>query len=110
MRKSVVIVLSAILTCLVAGPVSASESIRYLLGPEDHLTLKVWDLRNGEPYQWLALSGEFVVGADGTVSLPIVGELKARGLSHWRSRERNWGRASVQGGLGDQARPLRCRS
>ncbi len=81
MRKSIVIVLSAILTCLVAGPVSASESFRYLLGPEDHLTLKVWDLRNGEPYQWLALSGEFVVGADGTVSLPIVGELKARGLS-----------------------------
>ncbi len=63
------------------APAAAAEPSRYLLGPEDHLTLKVWDLRNGDPYQWLALSGEFVVGADGTVSLPIVGEIKAQGLS-----------------------------
>ena len=53
----------------------------YRLGPEDHLMLKVWDLRNGDPYQWVALTGEFVVGADGAVSLPIVGELRAQGLS-----------------------------
>ena len=43
--------------------------------------LKVWDLRNGEPYQWAALTGEFVVGADGTVSLPLIGELRAQGMS-----------------------------
>lgn len=81
MRKPTLLALSAFLLLPMAGPVSAGEPSRYLLGPEDHLTLKVWDLRNGDPYQWLALSGEFAVGADGTVSLPIVGELKAQGLS-----------------------------
>ncbi len=64
-----------------AAPARADEAGRYRLGPEDHLMLKVWDLRNGDPYQWVALTGEFVIGADGTVSLPLVGELKAQGLS-----------------------------
>jgi protein involved in polysaccharide export with SLBB domain len=63
------------------GTARADEPKPYRLGPEDHLMLKVWDLRNGDPYQWVALTGEFVVGADGTVSLPLVGELKAQGLS-----------------------------
>lgn len=66
---------------LSAVPARADEAKPYRLGPEDHLLLKVWDLRNGDPYQWVALTGEFVVGADGTVSLPLVGELKAEGLS-----------------------------
>ena len=81
MRQSSLLALAALFLLPLVAPASAAEPSRYLLGPEDHLTLKVWDLRNGDPYQWLALSGEFVVGADGTVSLPIVGELKAQGLS-----------------------------
>ncbi len=81
MQKSILLALSAILACPLAALASTAESSRYLLGPEDHLTLKVWDLRNGDPYQWLALTGEFVVGADGNVSLPIVGELRAQGIS-----------------------------
>lgn len=63
------------------GTARADEPKPYRLGPEDHLMLKVWDLRNGDPYQWVALTGEFSVGADGTLSLPLVGELKAQGLS-----------------------------
>ena len=81
MHKYILLVLSAILAYPLINSASAAEPMRYLLGPEDHLMLKVWDLRNGDPYQWLALSGEFTVGADGTVSLPIIGEIKAQGLS-----------------------------
>lgn len=63
---------------LLASPAIAAP---YKLGPEDHVMLKVWDLRNGDPYQWVALNGEFSVGADGNLSLPIVGEIKASGVT-----------------------------
>ena len=72
--------IAAALACSVSL-VSAEQTTPYLLGPEDHLMIKVWDLRNGDPYQWTALSSEFVVGADGTISLPLIGEVKAQGLS-----------------------------
>ena len=74
---------AAALTVAVAyGATARAEEVKpYRLGPEDHLTIKVWDMRNGDPYQWAALTGEFVVGADGTISLPLVGELKAQGIS-----------------------------
>ncbi|MDP4004399.1 polysaccharide biosynthesis/export family protein [Methylobacterium sp. NEAU K] len=61
---------------------SAAEiSGRYLLGPQDHLTIRVYDLRRntGEAYSWTALNGEFTVAADGTVSLPLIGQIKAAG-------------------------------
>jgi len=54
---------------------------RYLLGPQDRLTIRVYDLRRntGEAYSWTALNGEFAVAADGTVSLPLIGQIKAAG-------------------------------
>lgn len=64
-----------------ASTAFAADAKPYTLGPEDHLMLKVWDLRNGDPYQWVALNGEFVVGADGDLSLPLVGGVKARGVT-----------------------------
>lgn len=60
---------------------SAEIKPTYTLGPEDKLLLKVWDVRNGDPYQWVALNGEFSVGPDGLISLPLVGEIKAAGES-----------------------------
>lgn len=52
----------------------------YRLGPEDRLQIKVFDWRtgSGEAYQWQALNGEFVVGADGAVSLPLLGDVQAQ--------------------------------
>lgn len=57
------------------------EAGRYLLGPQDHLTIRVYDLRRntGEAYSWTALNGQFVVAADGTVSMPLIGQIKAAG-------------------------------
>lgn len=53
----------------------------YVLGPQDRLMIRVHTLRKnaGEIYSWPALNGEFSVGADGSVSLPILGEVKAAG-------------------------------
>lgn len=62
--------------------ISNSQSLpSYGLGAEDKLMLKVWDIRNGDPYQWAALTGEFSIGADGLLSLPIIGEIRATGES-----------------------------
>ncbi|PVE21800.1 sugar transporter [Microvirga sp. KLBC 81] len=53
----------------------------YVLGPQDRLMIRVHTLRKNaaEIYSWAALNGEFSVGADGAVSLPILGEVKAVG-------------------------------
>ncbi|WCS24356.1 polysaccharide biosynthesis/export family protein [Methylobacterium sp. NMS14P] len=60
---------------------AADEAGRYVLGPQDHLTIRVYDLRRntGEAYSWTALNGQFVVAADGTVSMPLIGQIKAAG-------------------------------
>ena len=60
---------------------TALEEKSYVLGPEDRLMLKVWDVRNGDPYQWVALNGEFSIGADGNISLPLIGDVAAQGLT-----------------------------
>ncbi|MCJ2089600.1 polysaccharide biosynthesis/export family protein [Methylobacterium sp. E-005] len=60
---------------------NAYSQARYTVGPEDRIALKVWDVRNGDPYQWVALTGEFIVGADGRLSLPLIGEVPVAGLT-----------------------------
>jgi protein involved in polysaccharide export with SLBB domain len=56
---------------------------RYMLGPQDHLKIRVYDLRRntGEAYSWAALNGEFTVAADGTVSMPLIGSIRAAGTT-----------------------------
>ncbi|WP_162003589.1 polysaccharide biosynthesis/export family protein [Microvirga tunisiensis] len=55
----------------------------YTLGPQDRLMIRVHTLRKnaGEIYPWAALNGEFSVGANGSVSMPIMGEIPAAGRS-----------------------------
>lgn len=68
---------------LMAGPAFAGAEApgRYVLGPQDRVMLRVYDLRRntGEAYSWAALNGEFNVGADGSVSLPLIGRVQASG-------------------------------
>lgn len=55
-------------------PVSAAaQSMDYLLGPADKVRVTVY----GEP----TLSGEFFVTGSGLMSLPLIGEIKAGGLT-----------------------------
>lgn len=56
-----------------AAPASAQTDQRYNLGPGDQVRVTVF----GET----DLSGEFKVGDDGNISLPLIGPIKAQGLT-----------------------------
>jgi polysaccharide export outer membrane protein len=64
------------LASLAAPPARAGD---YQLGPQDRLRIKVFEWRANaeETHEWASLSGEFVVGASGKVSLPLLGEIDA---------------------------------
>jgi len=57
------------------GPVGGApvDPKAYVIGPEDMLSIRVWR----EP----ELSGQFPVRPDGKISLPLVGEIQASGLT-----------------------------
>ncbi|HVC50569.1 MAG TPA: polysaccharide biosynthesis/export family protein [Stellaceae bacterium] len=61
-------------------PVSASS---YRLGVGDKIQLRVLEWRRtvGEVHEWAALKGEAKVGPGGNVSLPLLGPVKAAGLT-----------------------------
>jgi hypothetical protein len=52
--------------------VSAARA-EYLLGPDDTLTIRV--------YEWPDLAGDFRIGPDGRISLPLIGNVSAAGVS-----------------------------
>mgnify|MGYP001627545602 CR=1 FL=1 len=56
-----------------APAVSPVQSMDYLLGPADKVRVTVY----GEP----SLSGEFFVTGSGLMSLPLIGEIKAGGMT-----------------------------
>lgn len=59
--------------CLIgASPRAAAETAQYRLGAQDRLRIHV--------YEWPALTGEFTVGAEGTLSLPLIGQISVTGL------------------------------
>ncbi len=74
---------AAVLTSLVMLTSTASatdvQESPYRLGAEDKLRIKVYDWRKdvGDVHEWTALTGDFTVGAAGTVFLPLVGEVMA---------------------------------
>ena len=75
-------VLFSIAIALAGADLASAGSLpdtSYSLGPQDKLRIKVYDWRTGagEMHEWPALTGEFVVGASGEVSLPLVGEIPA---------------------------------
>ena len=67
--------------CLETLRSQEKASNKYYLGPGDALNIRVYDLRKttGEAYPWAALNGEFSVGSEGYISMPILGEIKASG-------------------------------
>ncbi|AWB20360.1 sugar ABC transporter substrate-binding protein [Methylobacterium currus] len=54
----------------------------YALGPLDRVRLRVfeWRASRDEIFAWTALNDEFTIGADGTLSLPIIGDIPVAGL------------------------------
>ncbi|WP_167858515.1 polysaccharide biosynthesis/export family protein [Methylobacterium nonmethylotrophicum] len=69
-----------------AGPgvaaAAAGSLAGYALGPLDRIRLRVfeWRASRDEIFAWTALNDEFTIGADGTLSLPIVGDIPVAGL------------------------------
>ena len=64
--------LVALLTAAGVG-LAARQSGNYVIGPQDVLTITVWDQAD--------LSGKFTVEADGSFSFPLIGRIKAGGLT-----------------------------
>ena len=60
-----------------------AETMSFPLGPRDHLRLRVgqWDPMQGIYVPWLDFGGEYLVGSNGTLSLPLIGTLMATGRS-----------------------------
>jgi polysaccharide biosynthesis/export protein ExoF len=84
MRKLLLagIFLTAILsgmTALAASPGGAD----YRLDVGDKLRVKVFEWRSatGDVHEWTPLTAEYDVGADGAISMPLAGSLKASGLT-----------------------------
>ena len=61
-----------------AGSGSAQE---YVLGPQDTLRIRVFEWRpsTGTAYEWVPLTGEFMISSSGNLSLPIIGSISANG-------------------------------
>lgn len=68
------------LLALFAAPAGQAME-EYRLGPQDRLRLKIFEWRASKDiiFEWTALNDEFTVGADGFLSLPFVGPVKASG-------------------------------
>jgi protein involved in polysaccharide export with SLBB domain len=60
-----------------------AEAGPYRVGPQDKLRIRVFEWRQSidQIYEWTALNGEFRIGASGQVSLPLLGEIPATGLT-----------------------------
>jgi exopolysaccharide production protein ExoF len=61
--------------CLVLPFLMLAQACRaeYLLGPDDNLTVRV--------YEWPDLNGDFKVAPDGKISFPLIGDVAATGLT-----------------------------
>jgi len=81
MRKWFVTVAASLAAATMCSlPAAAAD---YLLGPQDKVRLKVYEWRASRDviFEWTALNDSFVVGADGTLFLPFVGQIRAQGTA-----------------------------
>src|SRR5581483_6387585 len=64
-------------------PAAPAANTDYHLGVGDDLRIRVFEWRSatGDVHQWDALKGEYNVGADGSIAMPLLGSVKASGLT-----------------------------
>lgn len=62
---------------------SSFSAVEYRLGQSDKLRVKVfaWRPSKDEVFEWSALNGEYAVGPSGTVSVPLIGDTFAGGMT-----------------------------
>ncbi|AEH87414.1 MULTISPECIES: polysaccharide biosynthesis/export family protein [Mesorhizobium] len=77
-----VAVLAGLSASAVVGASSANPT-GYVLGAQDKIRVKVYEWRASRDsiFAWDALNDVYTVGPDGSVSLPLVGEIKAAGFT-----------------------------
>lgn len=99
----------ALLAPVALGPVTpfvsaAHGAETYLLGPQDRLSIRVfeWQTVEGEVREWPALGGSFTVGADGGLSLPLVGTVPAAGRATGEVAQEIGDRLQQRFGLSDR--------
>ena len=103
MRKWLLTVAAASLAAAAACPLPTMAA-EYLLGPQDKVRLKVYELSASRDviFEWTALNDSFVVGADGTLFLPFVGQIRAQGTAPGDLARAIGDRLMQQMGLGRQ--------
>jgi len=76
-------VLFAALLAVALVDVPSGKAEEYRLGPQDKIRIKAYEWRasRDEIIEWKALNDEFVIGADGTLSIPFAGVLTAENLT-----------------------------
>ncbi|WP_188610346.1 polysaccharide biosynthesis/export family protein [Chelatococcus reniformis] len=74
-------VIAALAAFTIASVPLARAAESYTLGPQDKLRIKVYEWRASQDklVEWEGLNDEFIVAANGTISLPLVGEVMATG-------------------------------
>jgi exopolysaccharide production protein ExoF len=78
MKAALGVALAAV--ALMTGPCQAIAQ-DYILGPQDTLKIRVFEWRpsTGTAFEWVPLTGDFVISAAGNLSLPIIGIIPAAG-------------------------------
>src|SRR5262245_23324284 len=72
-RLGVVSVLATVLVLTLAGGQLHGQVNNYVVGPQDVLMISLFDQQD--------LSGKYTVEADGTFTFPLIGRVKAGGLT-----------------------------
>ncbi|MBV8747883.1 MAG: polysaccharide biosynthesis/export family protein, partial [Xanthobacteraceae bacterium] len=83
---------------------AAAADAGYRLGPQDKLNIRVgeWRASRADVYEWKLLNGEFIIDASGNVSLPLLGDVKAQGLTPAELSNRISDRLQQRVGLADR--------
>ncbi len=80
--RHLLLVGASALTIAVSG-LSPAGAADYQLGPQDKVRLKIFEWRASRDafFEWKAMNDDFIVAADGTLSLPFAGQVQAAGAT-----------------------------
>lgn len=92
------------LALVLSMQVSVASAAEYRLGVMDKLRVRVaeWQTAEGAIRDWSAVSGDYGVGADGSVSLPFIGQLAADGRTTGELAEEIGKKMQILFGLRDR--------
>ena len=92
------------LLLLLAIQPSVTAAAEYRLGVMDKLRVRVaeWQTAEGAVRDWGAVSGDYGVGADGSIFLPFVGQLPAEGRTTGELAEEIGKKMQILFGLRDR--------